>query len=153
MADACSGWKATHAPGAGQGKASSLGIVGSDVSVVLKNIVEGTYPSGPDAGFITASLSQEQIGVDRDNFQLIVETYNACLNDTAVKAAGLGPLINLVNRVAEAFPVANTTEDKERKVSKNDAKNMGKTLLFFGQLGISTFESVTVDFDDQNTVC
>ncbi|KAK1450201.1 peptidase family M13 [Colletotrichum melonis] len=148
---ACSGWRATHAPGAGQGKASSLGIVGSDVSIVLKNIVEGTYPSGPDAGFITASLSQEQIGVDRDNFQLIVETYNACLNDTAVKAAGLGPLINLVNRVAEAFPVANTTEDKERKISKNDAKNMGKTLLFFGQLGISTFESVTVDFDDQNT--
>ncbi|KAK1623595.1 peptidase family M13 [Colletotrichum phormii] len=148
---ACSGWKATHAPGAGQGKVSSLGIVGSDVSIVLKNIVEGTYPSGPDAGFITTSLSQEQVGVDRDNFQLIVETYNACINDTAVKAAGLGPLINIVNRVAEAFPVANTTEDKDRKISKNDAKNMGKTLLFFSQLGISTFETVTVNFDDQNT--
>ncbi|OHE98142.1 peptidase family M13 [Colletotrichum orchidophilum] len=147
---ACSGWKASHAPEAGQGKTSSLGVVGSDVYVVLKNILEGSYPTGPEAGFITKSLSKEQVGVDRDNFQLIVETYNACLNDTAVKAAGLGPLINLVNRITEAFPVADSTEDRERKISKNDAKNMGKTLLLFGQLGISTFETITVDFDDQN---
>ncbi|GJC83144.1 endothelin-converting enzyme 2 [Colletotrichum liriopes] len=147
---ACAGWDSRHAPAAGQGKASSLGEVGNAVTVALKDVLEGPYPTGPDAGFLTTSLSQEQVGVDRDNFKLIVDTYNACLNSTAVEAAGLRPLISLIDRVAEAFPVANTTEDKERKISKGDASNMGKALLLFSQHGIATFESIDVNFEDQN---
>ncbi|GKT40402.1 endothelin-converting enzyme 2 [Colletotrichum spaethianum] len=147
---ACAGWDSRHAPAAGQGRASSLGEVGDTVSVLLKDILEGPYPSGPNAGFLTASLSQEQVGADQDNFKLIVETYNACLNNTAVEAAGLRPLISLIDLVTEAFPVANTTEDKERKVSKGDASNMGKALLLFSQHSIPTFESIDVTFDDLN---
>ncbi|KAK1586162.1 peptidase family M13 [Colletotrichum navitas] len=147
---ACAGWNSKHAPGAGQGRASALGEVSKTVSFMLKDILESPYPTGPDAGFLTASLSKEQVSIDQDNFNLIVTTYNACLNNTAVEAAGLRPLISLIDRVAAAFPVANTTEDKARKVSKGDAENMGKALLLFSQHGLSTFESIDVAFEDLN---
>ncbi|KDN65333.1 putative peptidase family M13 [Colletotrichum sublineola] len=147
---ACAGWTSRHAPAAGQGKASTLGEISKTVSVMLKDILEGPYPTGPDAGFLTASLSKEQVDVDKENFNLIVTAYNACLNKTVIDAAGLQPLIGLIDRVAAAFPVANTTEDRERKVSKNDAENMGKALLLFSQHGIQTFESIDVAFEDLN---
>ncbi|EFQ31298.1 peptidase family M13 [Colletotrichum graminicola] len=147
---ACAGWNSKHAPGAGQNKASTLGEVSKTVSVILKDILESPYPTGPDAGFLTASLSKEQVSLDQDNFNLIVTTYNACLNNTVVEAAGLRPLMSLIDRVAAAFPVANTTEDRGRKVSKGDAENMGNTLLLFSQHGLSTFESIDVTFEDLN---
>ncbi|KAK2031791.1 peptidase family M13 [Colletotrichum zoysiae] len=147
---ACAGWNSRHAPGAGQGRISSLGEISRTNSVVLKDILEGPYPTGPDVGYLTASLSKDQVSVDQDNFKLIVTAYNACLNNTAVEAAGLRPLISLIDRVAAAFPVANTTEDRARKVSKGDAENMGKTLLLFSQHGLSTFEYIDVTFDDLN---
>ncbi|WQF84607.1 Putative peptidase M13, metallopeptidase, catalytic domain superfamily, peptidase M13, domain 2 [Colletotrichum destructivum] len=147
---ACAGWASTHTPIAGRARASSLGEVRNAVNIVLRDVLEGPYPNGPNAGFLTASLSQEQVAIDRDNFKLIVDTYNACLNNTAVQAAGLRPLISLINRVAEAFPVADTTEDRERKVSKGDASNIGKALLLFNQHGIGTFELIDVTLDDQD---
>ncbi|KAK1989833.1 peptidase family M13 [Colletotrichum falcatum] len=147
---ACAGWNSKHAPAAGQGRVSSLGEISRTVSVMLKGILEGPYPAGPDAGFLTTSLSKEEAAVDQDNFKLIVAAYDACMNNTAVGAAGLQPLIGLIDRVAAAFPVANTNEDRQRKVSKGDAENMGKTLLLFAQHGISTFENINVAYEDRN---
>lgn len=114
--------------------------------------MEGSYPTGPDAGFLTTSLSKEQISIDQDNFKLITEAYNACMNNSAVEAAGLKPLISFIDHIAEAFPVTNGTKHKERKISKDDASEIGKVLLLFSQYGISTFETISVDYDDQDTV-
>ncbi|KAK1985049.1 peptidase family M13 [Colletotrichum cereale] len=148
---ACAGWNSKHTADAGAGRADSFGVVSESVFITLKDILEGPYPTGPDAGFLTASLSKEQVAVDQENFKLIVDAYNACVNNTVVEAAGLRPLIGLIDRVAAAFPVANTTEDRQRKVSKGDAENMGKALLLFGQHGISTFQSIDFTTEDLNT--
>ncbi|KAL3297852.1 peptidase family M13 [Colletotrichum asianum] len=147
---ACGGYKSRHAPAAGAGKASTLGDVGDEVSIVLKNILEGGYQSGANAGFITASLPQDQVQTDKDNFKLIVDAYNACLNTTEVEAAGLTPLISFIDRIVKAFPVSSGGKDPQRMISKDDAPEMGKALLLFSEYGINTFETLGVDWDDQN---
>lgn len=149
---ACGGYKSRHAPAAGAGKASTLGDVGDEVSIVLKNILEGGYQSGANAGFITASLPQDQVQTDKDNFKLIVDAYNACLNTTEVEAAGLAPLISFIDRIVKAFPVSSGGKDPQRMISKDDAPEMGKALLLFSEYGINTFETLGVDWDDQNPV-
>ncbi|KAL0938675.1 peptidase family m13 protein [Colletotrichum truncatum] len=147
---ACSGYQSRHAPGAGSGRAAPFSETTEEIAVIMKNILEGPYPSGADSGFITASLSKDQIPIDQDNFKLITEAYNACLNNTALEATGLKPLLSVIDRIAEAFPVSSEGKDPQRKISKDDASELGKVLLFFAKYGISTFESVGVDFDDVN---
>ncbi|OLN97175.1 Endothelin-converting enzyme 2-like protein 1 [Colletotrichum chlorophyti] len=148
---ACEGWRSTHVPTGGRGQISSLGVMDNSVMVVLRNILEGPYRIGPDAGFLSTSLSKEQIAIDQENFKLITDTYNACMNKTTVDAAGLKPLLSLIDSVVEAFPVTNGGKSPERMISKDDAPEMGKALLLFGQHGIQTFETLSVDFDDQDT--
>ncbi|OLN86006.1 Endothelin-converting enzyme 1-like protein 2 [Colletotrichum chlorophyti] len=148
---ACAGWDAKHTAEAGQGRAAFLGDIYNSAWATSKDILEGPYPTGSDAGFLTKSLSQEEAGFDKDNFNLIVKTYNACMNSTAVKAAGLRPLLDFIDRIVDTFPVAHQTGDKERMISEADAPKIGKTLLLFNQHGITTFETIDVGVDDQNT--
>ncbi|TEA12572.1 Neprilysin-3 [Colletotrichum sidae] len=147
---ACAGYQAKHAPSS-DGKASSVGDLAEAVSVVLKNILEGPYQSGPDAGFITASLSPEQVPMDKANFKLIADAYNACLNSSAAVAAGLKPLISFIDLIQETFPCSTDGKDPNRMITQDDGSDLGKSLLLFARYGIQTFEAVTIDWDDQNT--
>lgn len=104
----CAGWQAKNVPKAGQGHASSFDV---NSDTVLKNILESPNHSGPDAGFVSAGLTQEQIPVDQENSKLITDAYNACLNITTIEAVGLQPLIDFIDQVAQAYPVAE--EEKE----------------------------------------
>lgn len=143
----CAGWQAKNVPDGGRGYASSFDV---NVDVVLKNILESPYHSGPDAGFVSATLTEEQIPTDRENFKLIVDAYNACLNTTTVEAVGLQPLMDFIDQVVQAYPVAEG--EKERLVSAEDGPVLGEVLLFFARHGIATFEGITVDWKDVDPV-
>ncbi|KAF6841440.1 peptidase family m13 protein [Colletotrichum plurivorum] len=139
----CAGWQAKNVPRAGRGYASSFDV---NADVVLKNILESPYHSGPDAGFVSAGLTEEQIPADQENFKLITDAYNACLNITTIEAVGLQPLMDFIDQVVQAYPVAEA--EKDRPISTEDGPVLGEVLLFFARHGISTFESITVEWKD-----
>ncbi|KAK1982247.1 hypothetical protein LZ30DRAFT_781426 [Colletotrichum cereale] len=129
---ACNGFRAKRAPSPGSGQASTF--TSEPVRVTLKYILEGPYPSGPGNGFISESLSDDQIAVDRDNFKLVTDAYNACLKNTAVEEAGLEPLISIIDHIGDAFPKKASSD----LITESD--DLGKVLLIFAQLSIPTFE-------------
>ncbi|KAL0933355.1 peptidase family M13 (endothelin-converting enzyme 1) [Colletotrichum truncatum] len=141
---ACDGFRRKSVPSAGSGQASTFNS--DSVQALLKNILENPYPSGPATGFISESLSADQVAVDRDNFKLTTDAYNACLNYTAVEAAGLAPLIAVLDLIEEAFP----KKKPEDLITKDD--NLGKVLLLFTQHSIPTFELIQPSWDEANSV-
>ncbi|KAK2008261.1 endothelin-converting enzyme 1 [Colletotrichum eremochloae] len=139
---ACNGFRAKKAPSPGSGQAATF--TSEPIQVILKYILEGPYPSGSDTGFISESLSEDQIAVDRDNFKLMTDAYNACLNNTAAEAEGLKPLISVIDQIVKAFPKKASTD----LITKSD--DLGKVLLIFAQHSIATFELVTPSFEEIN---
>ncbi|KAK1997368.1 endothelin-converting enzyme 1 [Colletotrichum falcatum] len=140
---ACNGFRAKRAPSPGTGQAATF--TSEPVRVILKYILEGPYPSGPGAGFISESLSEDQVAVDRDNFKLLTDAYNACLNNTAAEEAGLGPLIAFIDHIVDAFPKKASTD----LITGSD--DLGEVLLIFAQHSISTFEVVAPQWNDIDT--
>ncbi|WQF79069.1 Putative peptidase M13, metallopeptidase, catalytic domain superfamily, peptidase M13, domain 2 [Colletotrichum destructivum] len=139
---ACGGFQAKSAPTGGSAYA---GTFNSDsVRAVLKHILEEPYPSESGVGFITESLSDDQITIDKANFKLMTDAYDACMNYTAVEAAGLEPLIQLVDLIVEAFP----SKSPNDLITKDD--DLGKVLLIFAQHSIPTFEIILPQWDDTN---
>ncbi|KAJ0166554.1 Endothelin-converting enzyme 2 [Colletotrichum tanaceti] len=140
---ACGGFQARSAP---TGGLPEVGTFNSDsVEAILKHILEEPYPSeSGSAGFITESLSDDQITVDQANFKLMTDAYDVCMNYTAVEAAGLEPLIQLVDHIVEAFPVKSPND----LITKDD--DLGKVLLIFAKHAIPTFELVSPQWDETN---
>ncbi|GKT82149.1 peptidase family M13 [Colletotrichum tofieldiae] len=139
---ACNGFRTKKAPSPGSGQAATFSS--ESVQVILKYILEGPYPSGTGSGFISESLSKDQIVVDQDNFKLMTDAYNACLNNTAVEEEGLEPLIAIIDHIVDAFPEKASAD----LITKSD--DLGKVLLIFAQHTIPTFELITPQWDDIN---
>ncbi|KAF4945943.1 hypothetical protein FSARC_14312 [Fusarium sarcochroum] len=61
--------------------------------LATKGIIEGPYPTGEDAGYITVNLTKEQIKADKTNLAKLQDAYQVCSNYTVLKDEGLDGLI------------------------------------------------------------
>ncbi len=120
--------------------------------LILKDILEGPYPSGKSTGWITTALTPAQAVADEENFRMTQRAYFACVNTTAQAEAGLRPLIDLAAVVSTLYPTQSSANRTKREVDADRAMAMGKTVSYFETLGIQTFTSLTAEIDDYNPV-
>lgn len=76
--------------------------------------------------------------------------YNSCLNETALKEAGMQPLHSLITEVARLFPVEENAGADE--FGKADYESLSNTIVFLEKLGITTFEYLFTGADEKNPV-
>lgn len=96
------------------------------------------------------NLQKLAASTDEENFLAMKESYNACMNETALKAIGLTPLIDLIGNVAQSFPAA---DDTEEVLQPEDYTKLSDTILLLEKLGVTSFESLYTGADDRNPVC
>ncbi|KAK7421074.1 hypothetical protein QQX98_002432 [Neonectria punicea] len=130
----CGNWAARNDITPGQGYAVTLTKLLDQTYTTLKQLLEGPYSTGSDAGWITVDLTKEQAEVDEKNFDKLKKAYSVCTNYTSIENQGLKPLATFVKSVVDTFPV------NAKSGYTSDA--MGKTLTLFESLGIETFQRI-----------
>jgi len=135
--DACNGWAARNDIPAGQRRTQTLAQTNDLNRWTLKGILEGPYPTGTDAGWITVNLTSGQVAADQENFKQIQSAYTVCLNETAQAVAGLQPLTAFLETIIASFGGG----------SSSAANVSGPSTLFEG-LGIPTLQTLAVFQDD-----
>jgi endothelin-converting enzyme len=99
------------------------------------------------------NLFSVSASTDEENFLTMQESYNACMNETTIKAVGVAPLVDLVNKVAESFPVGKDGYNTDELLHPEDYDKLSITILLLERLQVTTFEALYTGADDKNPVC
>lgn len=145
----CGNWAAHNEIPAGDDSFDSLTATAEQNYISLKRILEGPYPSGSAAGWITVALTEDQAKADKENFAKMQNAYAACMNYEALEEEGLKYMTAFVKLVVDAFPA--TAESNKTSQGNHDyAAAMGKTLTIFEKLGFETTQKITPSQDFVN---
>ncbi|KAJ3532468.1 hypothetical protein NM208_g8425 [Fusarium decemcellulare] len=134
----CGNFDSRHDIPAGAKQIDTIGVTGANVASANRRILEGLYPSGEDAGWITVNLTQEQTKADMENFEKMQETYQACMNYTVQEEEGLDTLKAFVKSIVHLFPATQKSDNNTEHLSTA----FGKTLALFESLGIETTQRI-----------
>lgn len=104
------------------------------------------------SSFSPRNLAALATSTDEDNFNIMKDAYDACINETVIKEIGVQPLVSLVNEVAHSFPVSEKGFTNNEVLAENDHASLSKTILQLEKWGISTFEYLGTGADDKNPV-
>ncbi|OZJ04605.1 hypothetical protein BZG36_02056 [Bifiguratus adelaidae] len=135
----CGDWERNHMipndkPGVG-----SFDSIFDDNLKVLKEIMESDFKS-IDA---EALPSKDKI-IDEQNFRKLKDYYVACLNETAIDAAGAEPVKPVLERIHDLFP-----GDLWVKPSFS-VKEFSRGIAYLQSIGVAPFFDLWVTADDKN---
>ncbi|KAI8717735.1 hypothetical protein NCS52_00850300 [Fusarium sp. LHS14.1] len=131
----CGNWAARNEIPAGQTRTNGISVTRDFVLSAVKRILESSYPTGKDAGWITVNLTKEQSHADKENFAKIQDAYDVCMNYTAIEDEGLSALSAFVEAVVDMFPAA---KESGKNKTHDYSKELGETFVLFESLGIET---------------
>jgi endothelin-converting enzyme len=98
--------------------------------------------------FSPAQLLQTESSIDKQNFQKLKTAYDACIDEEAIKAEGIKPLMDILEMVAALFPAKKLNGDAENKPKSDEA--LSNALTFLNKLGISPLVSIGPGADDKD---
>ena len=129
----CGGWKDRHDIRADQTRTGTFQTISEASQLLLRHILEAAAPPSNETA-------------DLDNFSKIKTAYDACLDESAIKALGPAPLTNLLRQVTELYPGG---AGKRRRAEAANATDIAITLRFLKQYKIEPFLSVYTSPDDK----
>jgi len=118
------------------GPGQSIWVVDYDMQnrsdLVLKEILEGNEPPVDSP-------------IDRELFVLAKTAYDVCMDEAKVKSDGISPLVRKLERLAELFPVEESSYTSLNSTSLNETDTgLREALVFLQQARVpSTDYSVT----------
>lgn len=115
----------------------------------MRAILEGTYQDAyknlltTDGGFHTGDLEK----TDQENFQVMQDYYNVCLNEEFIDSLGPSPIYSDIAHIEnDLFPVSDNTT-----LFSMEAKTLlSQTISMLEHHGVSTLATLFVDADDKN---
>ncbi|TGJ87311.1 hypothetical protein E0Z10_g1420 [Xylaria hypoxylon] len=147
----CDGFKARHDIPEDRSSYSTASIMSENGRTTLRHILESPYPGdSKHSSFSPMNLQRLAASTDEENFLVMQESYNTCIDEATLKAIGVNPLTELIGTVAQSFPVGNETYDTEELLQPEDYANLSDTILLLQQLGVTSFESLYTGADDKN---
>ena len=91
--------------------------------------------------------------VDQDNFDMMKNLYNSCMDQTTLKSLGAKPLISFLDDFAKIFPVDDAALTANTTITAADTKAIGDASIWLGKLGIYPIEYYGPGTDDKDPVC
>ncbi|ORY64027.1 peptidase family M13 [Pseudomassariella vexata] len=148
----CDGFDARHDIAADRSAVSTISSMADNGKTILRHILESPYPNASQhSTFSPLNLLNVAASTDEDNFNMMQETYNSCINETALQKLGVQPLLSLVREVANHFPLGpGNSYGESGKLGENDFPQLSDAILFLQQIGVTTFESLGTGADDKN---
>ncbi|KAI0541706.1 peptidase family M13 [Xylaria digitata] len=142
----CDGFKARYDIPEDRSSFSTASIMSDNGRTTLRHILESPYPGdSKHSSFSPMNLQRFAASTDEENFLAMQESYNACMNETTLKEIGVKPLIELIGKVAQSFPIGD-----EELLQPGDYAKLSDTILLLEQLQVTSFESLYTGADDKN---
>lgn len=147
----CDGFNARHDIPEDRSSFSTASIMSQNGQITLRHILESPYPdSSKHSSFSPMHLQSLAASIDEENFLTMQKAYTTCMDETALKKIGVAPLVELIEKVAEKFPVNFATYDNEEPLQQEDYAQLSEAILLLEQLGVSSFEALFTGADDKN---
>ncbi|KAF4502158.1 endothelin-converting enzyme 1 [Fusarium agapanthi] len=102
----CGNWAERNPIPAGAPSVDVLRAVQFHVYDLVRRVLEGPYPSGPDAGWITVNLTKEETKADEENFVKMQEAYQVCMNTTTHEEEDLSQLRQVAKTIVTTLPAS-----------------------------------------------
>ncbi|KAK6955600.1 hypothetical protein Daesc_003242 [Daldinia eschscholtzii] len=104
--------------------------------------------------FIHSSFSPQNLikiaaSTDEENFRMIQDAYNSCLDEATLQKVGVEPLVGLIDQVVASFPVDGTS-GSDAPLGEADYAALSDTILLLEKIGVSSFIGLTAGADDKN---
>ena len=134
----CEGWDLRNDLREDQSDAFTGTLMNEESQLLLRHVLESSYSEIMSSG-------KDSSGVDKDNFQKMQDTYNACMAESLIKKQGSAPLLELLEKLEENFPVDRPRQHAFPKMDPQQQKGLfysGETPL---SNAISYLMSIGVD--------
>ncbi|KAI0485484.1 peptidase family M13 [Xylaria cf. heliscus] len=147
----CDGFKNRYDIPEDRSSFSTASIMSDNGRTTLRHILESPYPGdSKHSSFSPMNLGKLAASTDEKNFLTMQESYNACMNETTLKAIGIKPLAELITTIAQSFPVDEETYNTEELLQPEDYAQLSDTILLLERLEVTSFESLYTGADDKN---
>ncbi|KAI0096493.1 endothelin-converting enzyme 1 [Daldinia grandis] len=125
-------------------------IMSENGQTTLRHILESPYPTtSKHSSFSPQNLIKIAASTDEENFRMVQDAYNSCLDEATLQKVGVEPLVNLINQVTASFPVDGAHES-DSPLEEADYAALSDTILLLEKLGVSSFVGLTAGADDKN---
>ncbi|KAL7623935.1 hypothetical protein AAE478_005492 [Parahypoxylon ruwenzoriense] len=143
----CDGFNDRHDIPQDRSSYSTGTIMSENGQTTLRHILESPYPTTSEhSPFSPRNLVKLAASTDEENFLMIQQAYNSCLNETVLQKLGIAPLVSLIDQVAASFPVSGS----DGPLQETDYATLSDTILLLEQMGIPSFVGLGVGADDKN---
>ncbi|KAI0853671.1 endothelin-converting enzyme 1 [Daldinia vernicosa] len=125
-------------------------IMSENGQTTLRHILESPYPTtSKHSSFSPQNLVKVAASTDEENFRMIQDAYNSCLDEATLQKVGVKPLVDLINQVITSFPV-DDAYGSDSRLEEADYPALSDTILLLEKLGVSSFVGLTAGADDKN---
>jgi endothelin-converting enzyme len=99
--------------------------MGDTIKTLLHNILEGKYSSNS-----THTAAAER-NYDLENFQMMKDAYETCMNQDAIKSYGIKPVSDIVDEFEKIFPA------KGKPVYGGSNEELTNTIIWLAKQSVS----------------
>ena len=94
----CEGWDLRNDLREDQSDAFTGTIMNEESQLLLRHVLESSYSE-------IMSAREDSSDVDKENFEKMQDAYDACMAESLIKKQGSTPLLKLLEKLEETFPV------------------------------------------------
>lgn len=151
----CGGWGDRHELREDQGDVFTGVLMAEQSELLLRHVLESSY-SNEDTKSASGSA------LDKANFIKMQTAYKACMNEDAIKSAGVRPLLEVLRKVEELFPARRPDEEgkhdqKESNQPKGDSMlraddQLSGVVLYLGKIGLGALADIYVGVSSINSL-
>ncbi|KAI1471624.1 endothelin-converting enzyme 1 [Daldinia caldariorum] len=129
---------------------STATIMLENGQTTLRHILESPYPTiSKHSSFSPQNLIEIAASTDEENFRMVQDAYNSCLDEATLQEIGVEPLVRLINQVAASFPVDGAS-GSDASLGEADYAALSNTILLLERIGVPSFIGITAGADDKN---
>ncbi|KAI4194985.1 MAG: hypothetical protein LQ346_003564 [Caloplaca aetnensis] len=149
----CGGWEQKHDLRPDQDSVSSGSVMYESSQQTLRHLLESPYSE------TAAAETSNESSSDKAIFNKIQSAYDACMDEKTIQDRGSGPLLEILRKVGEYFPVDTNGDDSHAfsALSKqhqqgvfSDGNHLTKTIAYLASIGVDALVAFGVDADEKN---
>jgi len=119
---------------------NELSLIDERSTAILRHVLESEYSATIGQSSFSPSAGSSIASLDKVNFNKLRDGYTACMNEGLLAQRGLEPLLKLVNELKGIYPLAESSEAKEKpKKPESSTEGVTDAIAYLQELGIAGF--------------
>jgi len=117
---------------------------------IMRKILESPYPLASNYTAVQArgtnlTITAPHSSTDEDNFITLQKSYRSCMDTDAIRQAGISPVLDILRNLNQIWQFS--PNDLAAPLNASDLDAFSQALTYLHTLGVSTFQSVTIQID------